>query len=177
VPDSVAVAVAATAAVVVVPVITVSVVVAASRDYDSIAHAMGLLIFQSFGVEDTAVSAMLEMIQEMKFFLRTAFGDSREFAGLTIEVKTQGLGQGNGASPAGWCIISIIILRALKGTALILLHPYPKYAIACQRSSTSMRLVFSTWIWKATRRWLRYTPPCNAQLITGESCSLPREVL
>jgi hypothetical protein len=71
---------------------------------------MALLIFQSFGVEDTAVTAMLETIQEMKFFLRTAFGDSKEFVGLTIEVKTQGLCQGNGASPAGWCIISIMIL-------------------------------------------------------------------
>ena len=73
---------------------------------------MVLLIFQSFGVEDTAVSEMLEMIQEMKFFLRTAFGDSRDFAGSTIEVKTQGLGQGNEASLAGWCVISIMILCA-----------------------------------------------------------------
>ena len=73
---------------------------------------MALLIFQSFGVENTAVLAMLEAIQEMKFFLRTAFGDSREFAGLTIEVKTQGLGQGNDASPTGWCVISIMILQA-----------------------------------------------------------------
>jgi hypothetical protein len=84
----------------------------ASNCYDHIAHSMALLIFQSFGVEDTAVAAMLETIQEMKFFLRTAFGDSKEFTGLTIEVKTQGLGQGNGASPAGWCVISIMILWA-----------------------------------------------------------------
>ena len=55
----------------------------ASNCYDRITQAMALLIFQSFGVEDTAVLAMLETIQEMKFFLRTAFGDSREFAGST----------------------------------------------------------------------------------------------
>jgi hypothetical protein len=73
---------------------------------------MALLIYQSFGVEDTAVAAMLETIQEMKFFLRMAYGDSTNFAGSTIEVKMQGLGQGNGASPAGWCAISIMILRA-----------------------------------------------------------------
>jgi hypothetical protein len=84
----------------------------ASNCYDRIAHAMALLIFQSFGMGDTAVMAMLETIQEMKFFLRTAFWDSKEFAGLTIEVKTQGLGQGNGASSAGWCNISIMILWA-----------------------------------------------------------------
>jgi hypothetical protein len=58
--------------------------------YDHIAHAMALLILQSFGMEDTAVTAMqTETIQEMKFFLRTAFRDSKEFAGSTIEVKTQ----------------------------------------------------------------------------------------
>jgi hypothetical protein len=73
---------------------------------------MASLIFQSFGVESTAVSAMLETIQEMKFFLRTAYGDSKKFPGSSIEIKTQGLGQGNGASPAGWCVISIVILRA-----------------------------------------------------------------
>ncbi len=48
-----------------------------------------------------AVTIMLEPIQEMKIFLRMAFGDSKEFAGLTIKMKTQGLGQGNGASPEG----------------------------------------------------------------------------
>ena len=84
----------------------------ASNCYDRIAQAMASLIFQSFGVESTAVSAMLETIQEMKFILRMAYGDSKTFAGSSSEIKTQGLGQGNGASPAGWCVISIVILRA-----------------------------------------------------------------
>jgi hypothetical protein len=72
----------------------------ASNCYDRITHAMASLIFQSFGVEDTAVAAMLETIQNMKFFLCTAYRDSKDFAGSSIELKTQGLGQGNGASPA-----------------------------------------------------------------------------
>jgi hypothetical protein len=84
----------------------------ASNCYDRTAYAMALLIFQSFGVEDTAVTAMLETIQEMKFFPRMAFRDSKEFADLTIEVKSQRLGQGNGASLAGRCVISIMILWA-----------------------------------------------------------------
>ncbi len=71
-----------------------------------------MLIFQSFGIAETAVTMMLETIQEMKFFLRMAFGDSREFSSLTIKVKTKGLRQGNGGSPAGWCVISVMILRA-----------------------------------------------------------------
>jgi hypothetical protein len=50
---------------------------------------MAVLDFQSFVVEDTAVTAMLETIQDMKFFLGMAFGDSKEFAISTIEVKTR----------------------------------------------------------------------------------------
>jgi hypothetical protein len=73
---------------------------------------MASLIFQSFGVESMAVSAMLETIQEMKLFLRTAYGDSKTFSDSSIKIKTQGLGQGNGAAPAGWGVISIVILRA-----------------------------------------------------------------
>ncbi len=81
-----------------------------SNCYGRIAQSMASLIFQSFGVQSTAVSAMLETIQEMKFFLRTAYGDSKTFAGSSIEIKMQGLCQGkNGASPAGWCVISIVI--------------------------------------------------------------------
>ena len=30
---------------------------------------------------------MLEAIEEMKFFLRTAYGESKEFAGSNIKVK------------------------------------------------------------------------------------------
>ena len=86
---------------------------------------MASLIFQSFGVKDTAVAAMLETIQDMKFFLWTAYGDSKNFAGSTIEIKMQGLGQGNGASPAGWCVISIMILQAhgAKGHSAHFLAP------------------------------------------------------
>jgi hypothetical protein len=55
---------------------------------------------------------MLKTIQEMIFFLRTTFGDSKDFAGSTMEIKTQGLCQGNGAAPAGWTVVSIVILNA-----------------------------------------------------------------
>ena len=68
---------------------------------------------------------MLETIQKMKFYLRTAYGDSKTFAALTIKIKTQGLGQGNRASPAGWCIISIAILwvHGVKGHGAHFLAP------------------------------------------------------
>ena len=50
----------------------------------------------------------------MKFFLRTAFGDSDSSVGARIHLKTQGIMQGTGAAPAGWAVISIAILHAHK---------------------------------------------------------------
>ena len=86
----------------------------ASNCYDRIAHAMASLIFQAFGVPTTAVESMLGAIENMKFFLRTGFGDSTSFSGGGISIKTQGLCQGNGAAPAGWAVISICIIGAHK---------------------------------------------------------------
>ena len=93
--------------------------------YDRVAHAMASLIFQAVGVEQSAATTMLTTIQDMKFFLRTAFGDSKDFAGSTIKIKTQGLGQGNGGAPKGWCVITITILRAhgKKGHGATLMAP------------------------------------------------------
>ena len=82
--------------------------------YDRIAHAMASLVFQAFGVPITVVESMLGTIENMKFFLRTGFGDSKEFARSSIEIRTQGLCQGNGASPAAWAVVSIVIIRAHK---------------------------------------------------------------
>jgi hypothetical protein len=84
----------------------------ASNCYDRIAHTMASLVFQAFGVPATAVESMLGAIENMKFFLRTGFGDSTSFTGGGISIKTQGMCQGNGASPAGWAVISICILNA-----------------------------------------------------------------
>ena len=50
----------------------------------------------------------------MKFFLRTGYGDSTEFASATGDIKTQGMCQGNGAAPAGWTVDSIAIINAHK---------------------------------------------------------------
>ena len=78
--------------------------------YDSIAHAIASMVFQAFGVPEEAIFSMLKEIEEMKYFLQTAYGDSTDFKGSSIEVKFQGLCQGNGAASAGWGVISITIL-------------------------------------------------------------------
>ncbi len=84
----------------------------ASNCYNRIAHVIASLVFQAFGIPESAIESMLGMSENMKFFLRTRFGDSKRFAGGGISVKVQELAQGNGASHSGWAVISIMILRA-----------------------------------------------------------------
>ena len=53
----------------------------ADNCFDRISHAVASLCFQAFGVETSAATAMLRTIEDMKFFLRTAYEDSTSFAG------------------------------------------------------------------------------------------------
>ncbi len=77
------------------------VLVDALNCYNRIAHAMASLIHQAFGVPTSTIETMLGAIKNMKFFFQTGFGDSTKFAGGGVSIKTQGMTQGNGASPAG----------------------------------------------------------------------------
>ena len=91
----------------------------ADNCYDRIAHPMLSMILQAFGVPSKAVKSMLGTIQDMKFFLRTGYGDSEGYVGGytndEIEtLKTQGIMQGNGGGPACWTVETIPMLRAHK---------------------------------------------------------------
>jgi hypothetical protein len=72
------------------------------------------MVFQSLGVPQEVATSMLSTIQDMWFFLRTGFGDSKAYAGSTNGKKTQGMCQGNGAAPAGWTVMSITMIEAHK---------------------------------------------------------------
>ena len=76
--------------------------------------ATATLITWQHLVPKDAIEAMLMAIEEMKYFLRMARGDSKDLSGSSTEVKFQGLCQGNGAASAGWAVISIVILKAHK---------------------------------------------------------------
>jgi hypothetical protein len=65
------------------------------------------MVFQAFGVTTSAVESMLGAIENTKSLLHNGFGDLASFAGGGINNKTQGLCQGNGATPAVWEVISI----------------------------------------------------------------------
>lgn len=82
--------------------------------YDRITHAAGSLCAQTWDVDPNAIFAMLRPIQRMKYFLRTAFGDSETFfSSLDSVLSFQGSCQGNKGSPAFWLAVSAFLVAML----------------------------------------------------------------
>ena len=48
----------------------------AANCFDGISHAIASLVFHALGSPDAHTKSMLTTVRDMKFFLRTAFGDS-----------------------------------------------------------------------------------------------------
>ncbi len=71
---------------------------------------------------------MLRTIQEMKIFFSTAYGDLNTVASSHVDIKIQGLCQGNSAALAGWAAVSITILcvHKRKGHRMRIVCPVSK---------------------------------------------------
>ena len=52
---------------------------------------MASIIFHALGLPQEAVTSMFIAIQNMMFFLRTAYGDFTNFVDSTVLIKYQGL--------------------------------------------------------------------------------------
>ena len=83
--------------------------------YDRIVHSAASLAMQKMGISKNQARSMFLTIQRCKHKVRTSFGDSTE----TYEQQGKngepllGVGQGNGAGPTIWSIISSVLFQAM----------------------------------------------------------------
>ena len=91
--------------------------------YDAVAHSMAAIALQSFRVRIVMVAMMLSVLQDMDFFLHTAFRQSTLTYGGTKQDPTMGLTKGNGAAPPGFLAVRTFIIgtyeRLGHGTGFI----------------------------------------------------------
>lgn len=87
----------------------------ADQCYDRINHIiMSLVLLAVVGCAG-AVAALLRPIQTMRFFQRTAWGDSSLFMGGRGRARPlHGLCQGNGAAPACWLMLSSLLMHCYR---------------------------------------------------------------
>ena len=106
----------------------------AANCYDRINHIlMSLLLLAVTGCLGWVVS-MLHPIQTMRFFQRTAWGDSSTyFGGPSRSRVLQGLCQGNGAAPACWAMLCAVIMRCYfhQGFGARIVSPVTGHIIEC----------------------------------------------
>jgi hypothetical protein len=76
--------------------------------YDRVVHAFAILCMLRLRCPWGPLLSMLIPLQKMNHFIGTAFGDSlSSFRG--VDIPFQGLGQGNGAGPTRWAVVSASI--------------------------------------------------------------------
>ena len=88
-------------------------------NYDLVAHNIATLALQRVGTPKAPICCMFSTLQDMVHTVRTAYGDSIDSYGgdlwiLKLEPPPQGLGQGNGAAPATWALVSSPLLNVLR---------------------------------------------------------------
>ena len=94
--------------------------------YDRIGHSSAGLVMQRCGVPPKLVDSSLGPIQRLRHFIRTTYGDSTvSFSALGHDVPVQGIGQGNGAGPAIWAVVSTPIFNVMRqrGYGILLRSP------------------------------------------------------
>ena len=83
--------------------------------YDRMSHPAISLALQRMGIQKGPIESMLTALQELKHFVRTGYGDSERFFDCSIlDVPCQGSGQGNGAGPCIWALISTPIFDLMR---------------------------------------------------------------
>ena len=89
--------------------------------YDRIVHSFAALAMRRAGAAESATVSMFKTLQKLRHKVRTAFGDSDESFGgenwRDLEAL-MGVGQGNGAGPVIWAVISTVFFDTLRKTDL-----------------------------------------------------------
>ena len=86
----------------------------AANCYARVHHTIMVMVFLSLVVCVGPIASMLHSIQLMKFFLRTGWGESSEFIGGDVMKILHGTCQGNGAAPAAWLVLSLVLVMIYK---------------------------------------------------------------
>ena len=99
--------------------------------YDRIVHSFATLAMRRAGAAESSTSSMFKTIQRLQHRVRTAFGDSAATFGgdewSDLEAL-MGVGQGNGAGPAIWAVISTVFFDVLRkhGYGALLQAPFSR---------------------------------------------------
>jgi hypothetical protein len=86
--------------------------------YDRIVHNCASLCMQRIGTRQQPIISMFDTIQKLQHHVRTIHGTSKVHFVQQGEIPIQGVGQGNGAGPQIWALVSTPVLNMLRESGL-----------------------------------------------------------
>lgn len=86
--------------------------------YDRIVHNCATLCMKRIGTPQAPIVSMFATIQELSHHVRTIYGESVKGFSQNGSVPIQGVGQGNGAGPQIWALVSTPVLNMLRDKGL-----------------------------------------------------------
>jgi hypothetical protein len=86
--------------------------------YDRIVHNCASICMQRVGTPIQPIISMFSTIQQLKHHTKTVFGESSKGYRPMGHIPIQGVGQGNGAGPQIWALVSTPILNMLRTNGL-----------------------------------------------------------
>jgi hypothetical protein len=89
----------------------------ATSCYDRIVHSVATICMQRMGVTPEVCQLMFGTLRQLEHFITTDFGQKEEPYGA-VEIPLQGVGQGNGAGPAIWLVMTIPLINMLRSAGL-----------------------------------------------------------
>jgi hypothetical protein len=99
--------------------------------YDRIVHWIAALCMRRLGLQKEPTFKMFKTIQLAWNNIATAYGESKRRYGGTRWLPLQGVGQGNGAGPMIWAVISAVLIAIMKrhGHGISILSPRTRMAL------------------------------------------------
>ena len=82
--------------------------------YDRIVNSLAMLVSKRLGMPDEAIRTHAGVLSSMRYTVKTTFGISELYIQSTPGSFLFGTGQGSGASPAIWLMLSAVLLKTLK---------------------------------------------------------------
>jgi hypothetical protein len=86
--------------------------------YDRIVHNVASLLMQRVSTPTQPIISMFQTIQELSHHTRTVVGESQTGYKSNSTIPIQGVGQGNGAGPQIWAVVSTRFLNMLRNKGL-----------------------------------------------------------
>jgi hypothetical protein len=139
--------------------------------YDRIVHNIATLAMRWTGMPAKPIRSMFDTLQKAEHRVTTAYGISEQTYGKNRTTPYQGAGQGNGAGPAIWAVISTVIIAMMTmaghGFHMLLAIKVKLITMVYATPSSTIQTLYNQLV-TLTKRVKQSCPKCKPRSTDGK---------